>query len=282
MVHYLKLSILIIASLFFTNALVGQTSGYMGKRFVAGYGFHFSPALMGTNANGNSIFGRAGGNGTTGKFAFNTLHEGFLEYALKNRFSIGVSVKFYKTTFDNAHSVSAYANQTSQYGSIENVSYYGSPEGLYKISGQNYSLYGKLFYQRYVAPWGRYMQFGITIRRHTCSYDPATMRLRYGGFNNYVYPDFNDFGEQDQQFTRFDFLFGLGRTRIVTNRVTFDYGFNANLFALLSTFFDVVTDGDGLFTDNVSDSNYLQATSPWRVRGVNKFNVFLKVGVLLF
>lgn len=26
------------------------------------------------------------------------------------------------------------------------------------------------------------------------------MMLKYGGFNNYVYPDFNDFGEQKQNF----------------------------------------------------------------------------------
>ncbi|MBK6984948.1 MAG: hypothetical protein IPL10_01480 [Bacteroidetes bacterium] len=277
-----KLALVLILFIVNIISLSGQTAGYMGKRLVGGYGFYFSPALFGSNGQGNTIIGRSNGNASDGEFAFNSLHEGFLEYAFKNRFLLGISAKFYKTTYDNAREVSATTKQIDQYGSTSVVSYNGTPQGMYTILGQNYSLYAKLFNRRYLAPWGRYMQFGITIRRFTCHYNPNEMMLKYGGFNNYVYPDFNDFGEQKQSFTKFDFLFGFGRTNIVANRITIDYGFNANVFALLSTFFDVVTDGDGIFTNNVNGVNYMKSTSPWRVRGVNRFNVFLKVGVLLF
>ena len=278
--NYLKS--IIILFVITVNTLHSQSSGYYGKRVVAGYGFYFSPAIFGTNASGNTIIGRDNGNGTTGEFAFNSLHEGFLECAVTNRFLLGVSVKLYKTTYDNSRELSAYTTDVNQYGYTSEVSYYGSPEGLYNITGQNYSLYAKLFNKRYVAPWGRYMHFGVTIRKYTCSYDPNEMKLKYGGFNNYVYPDLKDFGDQKQQFTKFDLMYGFGRTRIIANRITLDYGFNANVFAVLSTFFDIVTDGDGLLTNNVSNYNYFKATSPWRVRGVNKLNTFLKVGILLF
>ncbi len=53
--------------------------------------------------------------------------------------------------------------------------------------------------------------------------------------------------------------------------------------AVLTTAFDTLgAENDGVFTDNATSSNYMRVTSPWRVRGVNRLNVFLKVGILLF
>ena len=66
----------------------------MGKRVTAGYGFYFSPALLGSNASESSIIGR--GNAVGGDMAFNTMHEGFLEFAFKKRVSVGFSFKYYK------------------------------------------------------------------------------------------------------------------------------------------------------------------------------------------
>ena len=278
----LKYSLLIC--FFFNIASFAQSPGYLGKKFVAGYGFNFSPALFGSDASGNSIIGRSSGHATTGEFAFNVLHEGFVEYAVAKRFMMGFSAKFYKTTYDNSRTLSVTVSQKDQYGQIQSVSSYGSPEGIYYIKAQNYALYGKLFYSKYIAPWGRYMMFGVNVKTYTCSYNPNEMKINFNSYNynSQSFTPYSNFGPQNQRFTKFDLLFGLGKTRIIYNRVTLDYGFNLNVIAVLSTVFDAVFETDGVFSVKTTSQNYMELTSPSRLRGVNRFNVFFKVGILLF
>lgn len=73
-----KLALVLILFIVNIISLSGQTAGYMGKRLVGGYGFYFSPALFGSNGQGNTIIGRyLDGNASDGEFAFNSLHEDF-------------------------------------------------------------------------------------------------------------------------------------------------------------------------------------------------------------
>jgi hypothetical protein len=280
-----KIFSLFIVLCFTASFLYSQSPGYMGKRLVVGYGFYFSPALFGSDGAGKTIIGRGNGNAENGTIALNILHEGFLEYALSKRFMLGLSAKFYKTTYDNNRSISANLKVVDQYNYSTNYSYSGAPEGLIHISGVNYALYGKLFNRGYIAPWGRYMIFGINVKTYTCTYNPDEMYIPYKTYNNSygsVPPSYSDFGPLKQKYTKYDILFGFGRTRVIFNRVTLDYGFNTNIIALFSTFFDVVTESDGIFNSTPTGDKYISAGSPWRVRGVNRFNAFLKVGVLLF
>jgi hypothetical protein len=280
-----KFLFVFIGLLTFSGILLAQTPGYMGKRLVIGYGFHFSPALFGSNAQGATIIGKMDGNASGGEMVFNALHEGYLEYALSKRFSLGISTKFYKTTYDNHEPLSVSVNQQDQYGYISPVYYDGNPKGLYYIKGQNYALYGKLFKRGFIAPWGKYMMFGINIKRYTCSYDPAEMKLTTSDHSGYYYdnyPPITDFGPREQSFTRFDVLFGFGRTRVLYNRITLDYGFNLNLFATVMTLFDVSDYGLPFSLTRPTNTTYIESTAPWRIRGVNRCNAFLRVGVLLF
>ncbi|MES2763540.1 MAG: hypothetical protein V4677_15100 [Bacteroidota bacterium] len=262
-------------------------AGYMGKRFSAGYGLYFSPALFNPNAQGNTIFGR-GGNSNDLSLAFNSQHEVYGEFVLSNRFSLGLSARFFKTAYDNKKEIYAQKNVVDANGYTDQIYYEGAPEGLYYIKGANYSLYSKMFNRRYVAPWGRYTMFGVTVRRYSCYYDPSEMYVKYnksyGYYNNAGYANFADFGPQKQSFTKFDFLFGFGRTRVIANRVIMDYGFNVNFFAFMTGFFDTVDlSNDGAFFDRYPKAEqYMEKTNPWRLRGFNRFNAFLKVGVLLF
>ena len=274
----MKKNLLIIYILFcISNCLQSQTPGFMGKRFAVGYGFYFWPALTNSNGAGKSFLTK--GNSESGSFAFNTMHEAFIEYAIKPRFSIGFSAKYYKTTYNNALYLSARQTYIDNSGYSNTISIYGKPNGLYTIRAVNYNIYGKLFYSRYIAPWGRYMMFGLNIKTYTCSYDPKEMYLNID--NNYytnIPKTFTDFGPEKQKYKKFDFLFGLGRTRIIANKIIIDYGFNTNLFSLLTTLFDAI--GEDTFIDRIDNTDYIKRTSSYRVRGANRFNVFLKVGYL--
>jgi hypothetical protein len=278
-----KFRFILIVIVSLSGALMAQTPGYMGKRMVIGYGFHFSPAFFGSNGQGATIIGKTGGHASDGELAFNSLHEGYLEYALSKRFLLGFSTKFYKTTYDNHKELSAMFNVQDSYGYNTTIYYNASPDGLYHIKGQNYALYGKLFKRGFLAPWGKYMMFGVNIKRYTCSYDPAEMKLSPAGYGYSDNASFTDFGPREQSFTSFDILFGYGRSRILYNRIVLDYGFNLNLIATLNTAFDSLSDDDALFSSNNPTNNtYIESTAPWRIRGVNRFNAFLRVGVLLF
>jgi hypothetical protein len=274
------------------SMLKAQSTGFMGKRLQAGYGFHTSPALIGSNANNETILGNSG-SAMTGEFAFNTLHEGFLEFAASSKWMICFSARYYKTTNDNSKIFdNSNSNGHSGYN-VNNIDFLVSrPSGYYTMKGLTYTLYFKYYGGRYVAPWGRYVMFGPTLNTVTTSYDPAIMKAKGRYYNPaaYYYNSYDtdttitNFGPTTQKFKGVNFMVGFGRTRIIGKRVTIDYGINIQVFSVMSAIFDI-GDNTANLTDRqaeVNETNYIERTVKYRVRGVNRFNAFLKIGVLLF
>lgn len=261
---------------FALSAFSQKSPGYMGKRLLVGYGFYFSPAILGSNGSQASIIGR--GNAMGGDLAFNSVHEGYLEYSFKNRTSVGLSCRYYHTTFDNSSEVRATVNT-----SMGQEYAYGRPGGFYDIHGLNYSLYFKFYGKRYVAPWGPYFLFGPVVNTYRSFYDPYTMRVGDPGYTNNQ-PLVVDFGPQGEFFGRGDLMFGWGKNRIIGNRVTIDYGINFELIALAFTLWDTIGESPvDVFNDEyVTNLNYIERTSKRRVREVNRLNAYIKIGVLLF
>jgi hypothetical protein len=260
-----------------TTAFSQLGPGYMGKRFQAGYGFYFSPALLGSNGSGASIIGR--GNAESGEIAFNSMHEGFLEFAFKNRASVGLSFKYYHTTFDN--SAEAYGTTNGSSGTVYTA--YGTPSGIYDIKGLNFGLYFKIYNKRYVAPWGRYFLFGPVVNSYACFYDPSVMKMvTQDNSSNPVAVTY--FGPQGDRFFRGDLLIGWGRNRMIGSRFTVDYGVNFEGFALACTFWDAIGESPlaDISGDRTTNLNYMEKTSKRRAREVNRVNVYIRFGVLLF
>ncbi|MBS1635967.1 MAG: hypothetical protein JST26_08580 [Bacteroidetes bacterium] len=276
MIKRIFLCFLVIAVL--PGIIKSQAPGYIGKRFQVGYGFYLSPAFMGSTYQGNSIFGYHSGNANRGTFACNTIHEGFVEYALKKRLMIGVSVRYFRTSFDNSVQCFVYDAEASSQGA--SVSFVEFPSGLYYITGLNYQIYNKLYFKKYIAPWGRYLISGISLRTFTCRYNPDEMFLSASSnFGQYSNKKYSDFGPQQQKFMRFDIMAGFGRNRVFGNRISVDYGFNTGLIGLFTSLFDAI--GPESLSDNLyTQANYMKKTSVWRVRGVNRLNAFIKIGYL--
>lgn len=262
-----------------TGLSFAQTTGYMGKRLLLNYGIHTSPAIFGSNAGNESIIGD-GGSAETGSLAFNLIHEGSLEFALSSKWMMCFSGRYYKTTFDNH---TAFRNNYYYNGGNQMYFPNKTPEGYYNIQGLTYTLYFKYYGSRYVAPWGRYIMFGPTINTVKTTYDPAIMKMRATYEDNYYQKDtmVSNFGSKEQSYSGFNIMFGLGRSRIYGNRVVVDYGANFQMLSLLSTLFDVA-DFHFSSTKTIDNTNYIESTVKSRVRGVNRFNVFLKIGLLLY
>jgi len=270
-----KFFIAILFVLLFTDYSKSQSTGFMGKRVMIGYSFNTSPILLGSSANNESILD-AGGTSASGEFVFNAIHEGFVEIAPSSKWEIGFSCRYYKTTYDNAKNFNTLYGGSQYYFNSDT-----KPSGYYNIRGLSYTLYFRYFGSRYIAPWGRYMMFGPVINTMKTTYDPAIMYA--SGYDNYNFSQqviIKDFGMIEQNYKGVNLMFGAGRSRLIAKRVSLDYGFNTHLISLLSGFYEVL--GMEFRSGNTTNANYIEKTVRSRVRGVNRFNVFLKVGILLF
>lgn len=110
-------------------------------------------------------------------------------------------------------------------------------------------MYGKAFKENYLAPWGRYFIFGLTINRYEAKYSSQDMRVRIiqevktplG--TNYVQAYYSNFGYTTQSYNYVDIVIGNGRTRVYKNRITVDYGYNLQVIAMTLAILDVAEGG---------------------------------------
>lgn len=273
---YIKTYFVISIIVVFSNANFAQAPGYLGKKFLVGYGLNTSPALYGANHNNKSIAG-ADGNSETGNLAFNFIHEGYVEYATTEKWSFGLLTRYYKTIFDNPTTMVENGKEGLSY------TYATRPDGYYNITGLSYCLYFKKYKPGYVAPWGKYRMFGPVFNTAIASYDPNVMTLTaQTDWSNNAYGSITqhdtlitNFGSRKQAYKGFNIMYGFGRSRILYNKVVLDYGCN---MYLLSFFSNIAL----IYKKDITTTTYIEKTIGRRVRGINHFNVFLKVGVLLF
>lgn len=243
-------------------SLSAQVPGYMGKRLNMGYGFYINPAFTAYS------YGY-------GESRFNIQHEGFLEYATGKKFSLGFSAKFCKTSYVNKGEVQLYPNYNATSSQTED-----RPSGSYSLTCQSFALYGKSFKQNYLAPWGRYFVFGLVLNRYEAKYSPHEMKVRIiqevksplGP--KYVQAYYSDFGYTTQSYSYLDIAIGNGKTRVYKNRITLDYGYNMQVIAMTLAILDATVGGP------YTADEYIQKTGAMRVRGINRFNFYCKVGYL--
>ena len=254
--------------------LYSQSPGFMGKRLAISYGFHASPAIIGATKDNETLLGEienGQGSAETGVIKFNNLHELSLDIVASSKWLICLNVKYYKTAFDNS--------EICESGNRNSINYYsGHPEGFYSIRGLSYGLTFKYFGKRYIAPWGRYVMFGPVINTVKTSYDNNMI------IKGIYYPSsgptnfsITDFGPKNQNFAGFNFMLGWGKSRIFANRIIVDFGASTQLFALLSIPKDILGVNFNEFDKNPTNETYIEETYKKRVRGINRFNIFLKI-----
>lgn len=270
--------------IFFTKSLflLSQNSGFMGKKFVIGYGFNASPAIFGATKNNETLIGTnfLGSTGTADNDAlvFNSAHEINVELVISPKWMICTNVKTYLTGFDNRVKLNEFVNT---------IQYNGDIKGYYTIRGYNFGVYAKYFGSRYVAPWGRYMFFGPVINFSQSSYDPKIMNIKAKIGQNYYNGSYyvnqtkdtlySDFGPKNQTFKRFDIMLGWGRSRVISKKIVVDFGATMQAISLGLILFDGINISSNKY---ISRNDYIEKTEKSRVRSFNRFNVFLKIGYL--
>lgn len=218
-----------------------QSPGYRGKHVSAGYGAYTSPGVI--SSNDYAIF--------------NFLHEGFVEFAVAKKVSLGLALRYYNTAVNNEGRVEW---RTDFYHSVG-----GNVKGETHVKGLNYMAYAKLFRKNYLAPWGKYFVAGATLNTYVASYNPdqvyVTFQSAYGGAGR-----FSDFGPGSQSHIKFDIFFGNGRSRIIADRIILDYGYNINVWAA-TTLIDDLLENKGkvadaaLYIDKISSKRVRESTA---------------------
>ena len=237
------LAFLLAVFFFLPCGMAGQGPGYMGKKTVLAYGFNFSPAFIGATPNGGY---------------FNFIHELNIDYAVNTKWQIGLSARFYKTAYGNEIALSK-----------ERV----RPQESYLINGTTLALNFKYYKGNYVAPWGSYILISPVINFVSTSYD-AYMHVPGEVLGHDTL--FTDFGPEKQSFAHPDLMFGFGKTRIIADRVVIDWGLNLQLVSCVALITDILKRDITFYTYE----NYIAETHGERVHGINRFNLFIKLGYL--
>lgn len=239
-------------------AVWSQNPGYMGKKTIVGYGFHLSPVTTGSTADNKTLIGGGYGSAEEGYVRFNYTHDFFIERTLTTHLLFGASLKYINTGYDNRV-------LAKEYGM--------SPTSHYEIKAFTFTPYFKKYYHRYIAPWGRYFIFGPTISRLAAKHD-AFMNIpsNINGHDTLL----TYFGADKKQYA-FDFLLGFGRNRILANRISLEYGYNFHVLSVLSLAEFLLLNP---YQKAVPMDEYVPETIKTRMRGINRFNVFIKIGYL--
>lgn len=232
----------------------------MGKKVIVGYGIYLNPITFGSNAKNQSLFGNYPGSSESGHLRFNVTQEVFLEGVVSKKLSLGIAFKHLKTGYDNRARVSEYSV---------------NPSGYYVINAFTLSAYFKKYMGKYIAPWGSYFIFGPVLTQMRSKHD-AYMNIV--GRASYMHDTlYTNFGSDKVPQYRGDVLLGFGKNRILFDRLSVDYGFCIQAFSALLLF--EATSAD-LIGSTPRSMEYIERTMKNRVRGANRFNVFLKIGYL--
>lgn len=125
--------------------------------------------------------------------------------------------------------------------------------------------------------------FGPVINTVKTTYDEK-MFINTDGYQTNT-PTLNSityFGPKNQNFSGFNFLFGWGKSRIIANKIIVDFGASTQLFSLFSIplylmDIDISRLGGKAYPTN---DIYIEKTYRKRVLGINRFNVFFKIGYM--
>jgi hypothetical protein len=296
-----KHTLYILILLFITNKNgFAQAVGYMGNKFSIGYSFGISPALINPNNSGNMILNPYKDNafpsdqsqqsalGPKQKIISANITQAItVDYVAGRRLSIGFSYAHFNT---KAFAKGTYAN----YNYIDSSSYPPQsglqseiPIGMINISTSSYTLGGKFFFKKYIAPFGRYWGVDLSYLTSKVQFDNTKFYVEelnngnYSSPNTYV-PLTGLFGATNTSFSKVDMLLSLGRQRIFFNRIMFNYGTKvsmAGMGAVLKDFFNSTQQQQDGGPDQ---SVYIKDISVRRIREFNLLTFYFNVSILIF
>lgn len=248
-----KLILLVLMTASFSaNTTHGQSKvpGYMGKRFIAGYKFHFMPGWGGSPGK-NAEFTQSSEN----TFKFNTFNEVYMEYVVGRKTSLVGSSRFAKAQFDPTAVdwTGSFSGVSNEYGQM---SYAGGGLGI-------------RFYRKHLAPLASYI--GVNAGYLAMSTEPYTYFSDFSGVTNIrsttggtPYIGF-EFGTNKILYDHLVLSFNLEGTFILA------FLYNATLDELSTDFSD---------PDDESNETAIRTEAFWRMQQQQFLNFSIGIGFL--
>jgi hypothetical protein len=202
----IKSSILLITIAFSSNA---QIAGYMGKRFAIGYSNYFFPGIKGPGPNEAELSDEQSP-------CFNTAHCLNLEYGIKQRTNMCLSIQYLKTGI-------AYLHSYGDYPYPNDVRYGGNSSIPAQLRSINVGIGFKFFKKGFVAPVGGYRKIEILLLSEKVTYDKNHFfKENSSGYQSQETPYVAGTGEYD--YKNIAFSYTIGKQHMLSNILVLDYG----------------------------------------------------------
>jgi hypothetical protein len=261
--------LLIILTSTLINSSSGQNSGYLGKKFSAGYNVAFSMALKNSSNSGNSLL-ETGGSANRSIWSFNIINGFHFDYVVKRRLSIGIIYSRLNTQYDGKNPV-YYRDPTSTFQSKEN------PQNFYTIKMNSLGISVKLFFRNFIAPLGSYIKLDALLKQINATYNPDFFYVKKLK-KNQILSDY--LGPTKQTIIRPELLFSVGEQRIYFHRIILDLGVRVSSNILVYPIKNLIqnTEAESIF----NQYKYIQTTSINRTNSANFFCYYAGISVLIF
>lgn len=234
----------IVVLLLFPLFSQGQNNpGYMGKKFIIGYGLNFAPSIV-----ANFSF-----NENERKNAPISTKNGLdLEYAVHKKYSLVFGMDYFSTSIGEDYNGDIEINGNYiDYSSLENS----------KISSTGFS-FGLKSYQKHLAPLGTNWEYRFLYRTSNVADLLTTIdSLNIMGSN----------------FVQFGFGVGYNVNRIIWDQIVLSIGINANIH------FSLDEDLGELYLESTSNSSLESQSNTFKFRAASRVNIreifYFKVGL---
>lgn len=253
-----------------TLSATAQVPGYMGKRLSIGYSNYFMLSAYGPTANASSP--------EIGTIGLNTVHSFNLEYSIKNRTNVCLSVQSGKTGMNPPEESAQYYDGTSNYN-YYTYHYAPRPYKPMQISSLNVGLGVKFFQSGSLAPIGKYRKLELLLLFNHLTYKRDG--FTYYDYNNQQYRNLQ-VGKGDYRYKTFAITYTIGRSRVLFDRLVLDGGIRFGLMP--AAIFNFLNDGE-IFFDAIGSTS-TEATFKHQVNNrlfrAQTFNFHLGLSFLAF
>src|ERR1043165_1478960 len=204
-----------------------QVPGYMGKRFIVGYGVNMLPSFSPTIKSYNG--------------GVNLSHIVSLEYGIKNRTAFCLSYQRFRTGMYDLNDI-----QTPNY----TYEYVPAGKGPMPITSNGFGMAFKFFHRGMFAPVGKYRKLGCLLMFNKMTYEKDKFRYYEGTLK------YQTLGAGEYSAVNFAVTYELGFQRVISDRFVFDSGLRLGLMPgpLFRTVGDIFLD-NGYSRDNTSSLN---------------------------
>ncbi|MCF8299326.1 MAG: hypothetical protein K9J13_17385 [Saprospiraceae bacterium] len=262
--------ILIVIVLFGINGFA-QAPGYQGKKLSVECNYLFFPAF---SSPGTGYYHGDQMKFYDKLFNFNKRYKISIDYVLNRRNSVGVGFEFFKSRFQFDPGFDYSIDNTYDW----DYEYFQSDQALGNISAKGLNFHYTTFYNKSLAPLGKYAQLDFGIMVYNSTVDQEMLEDEILG-NKWRTNDFIPELTENRNDKTIYFGLTFGKKRIFFDRLLVNSGFQ---FCYVPGAYTIIKDVLEINNDRLNEQTFLSSAGHKRIFKHMLFNLNLGVGFLIF